>query len=811
VLNGFALSELVSADLFSYQGGPAGSSNVNEGTGSDGPQLLATQLSDLFPSPPPDSPFNFLSKFSDFLHQMFSPNGTGAHMVLTAFLVMAGLALLPTDFAVLGVVLAGAGIVLLIADILDAKNAELCLPAFLGGSGDCPWFGVKIDPSGNVVDTSGNPINGATTTLLSQGPSGFNPVDPSSGAIDPAQNPETTGNDGAFEWEALAGTYEVQATAPNCHAPGNPSQPNVTTAPFVIPPPKVGLLLALECPGSTPPTPTVTGVSAGIGPSAGGNRVEIMGTGLADASAVHFGSAPATAVTPISPFAVAAIAPAGTSTVDVTVTTPGGTSATSGADQYTYVPFPASPAAPSISSVTPGNGPVWGGTSVAIKGSNLDGVFAVSFAGVPAVQVTDVSSTEVDAVTPSSLLTGPVDVTVTGPDGTSAINGSDVFNYTTGVSASTTTSLTSSDNPSAVGEQVAYTATVTPVPSGGTVKFRDGGVTIPGCGSQTVDAATGIATCMVTYSSMGTHTIDAVYSGSPSFAGSTSNAITQTVNQAATTVTLLFSPPTPVFGSPDTIMATVGATAPGAGTPTGSVSFYENGSLVAKVSLSGASASISALLQPGTQSIKAVYSGDTNFTGSNTTASKSVGCTKALSGKVTGSMTVPPGQSLCLLSKDVVKGSIKVQAGGALSVAGGSSVSGSISANGATGLMVCAGTVTGGATITGSTGFVLLGDTADDMTPSCGPDTFNNSLYLSGNKAGVELGGSTIKGSVTLNNTTITAPPPFGSIAEDLAAPELESNAVTENLSCSGNSPAPINDGHPNSVKGTKTGQCSGL
>src|SRR5439155_5300149 len=123
-----------------------------------------------------------------------------------------------------------------------------------------------------------------------------------------------------------------------------------------IPPPAVGLLLSLECPGSTPPTPTVTGLSATLGPGSGGNRVELVGAGLADASAVHFGSASATGVAPISPFAVAAIVPPGSSTVDVTVTTPGGTSAVSPADQYTYLTVPTSPDAPSISSVSPSAG-----------------------------------------------------------------------------------------------------------------------------------------------------------------------------------------------------------------------------------------------------------------------------------------------------------------------------------------------------------------------------------------------------------------------------------------------------------------------
>src|SRR5439155_7647186 len=49
-----------------------------------------------------------------------------------------------------------------------------------------------------------------------------------------------------------------------------------------------------------------------------------------------------------------------------------------------------------------------------------------------------------------------------------------------------------------------------------------------------------------------------------------------------------------------------------------------------------------------------------------------------------------------------------------------------------------------------------------------------------------------------------------GPFPED-ASPELESNQITGNLACSANNPAPINDGHPNTVSGTRTGQCAGL
>ena len=62
----------------------------------------------------------------------------------------------------------------------------------------------------------------------------------------------------------------------------------------------------------------------------------ITGTGFTGATAVDFGTTAATNVTVVSDTTITADSPAGTGTVDVTVTTPGGTSATSPADQFTY-------------------------------------------------------------------------------------------------------------------------------------------------------------------------------------------------------------------------------------------------------------------------------------------------------------------------------------------------------------------------------------------------------------------------------------------------------------------------------------------
>ena len=85
-----------------------------------------------------------------------------------------------------------------------------------------------------------------------------------------------------------------------------------------------------------PPAPTVTNVGPTSGPTAGGTSVTITGTNLSAATSVHFGPT-AGAITSNSATQVVATSPAGgAGTVDVTVTTGGGTSPTSVADHFTY-------------------------------------------------------------------------------------------------------------------------------------------------------------------------------------------------------------------------------------------------------------------------------------------------------------------------------------------------------------------------------------------------------------------------------------------------------------------------------------------
>ena len=87
--------------------------------------------------------------------------------------------------------------------------------------------------------------------------------------------------------------------------------------------------------------PTVTSISPTSGPQAGGTTVIIIGTGFGAATAVDFGGV-AAVFTIDSDTQIMATSPAGAGTVDVTVTTDAGTSATSSADQFSYASGPLS-------------------------------------------------------------------------------------------------------------------------------------------------------------------------------------------------------------------------------------------------------------------------------------------------------------------------------------------------------------------------------------------------------------------------------------------------------------------------------------
>ena len=140
-----------------------------------------------------------------------------------------------------------------------------------------------------------------------------------------------------------------------------------------------------------------------------------------------------------------------TTTVPPTTTTTTTVPPTTTTTTTTVPPIPA----PTVSSVSPASGPVAGGTTVIINGTNLNGATAVKFGSTPATSFTVLSSTQISAVSPAG---APicVEITVTTPGGVSVTNTGDQFDY---ISLPVITSISPTKGPIAGGTQVTITGT----------------------------------------------------------------------------------------------------------------------------------------------------------------------------------------------------------------------------------------------------------------------------------------------------------------------------------------------------------------
>ncbi len=198
----------------------------------------------------------------------------------------------------------------------------------------------------------------------------------------------------------------------------------------------------------------------------------------------------------------------------------------------------------------------------------------------------------------------------------------------------TSVALGSSALSSNVGQTVTFTAVVSPAAGvaaapTGAVQFQEiVGGTPTNIGSPvTLSVVNGVDEATLSTSSLtaGSHVITAVYQpgSDPNFLTSTASAVNEEiVNPSLTSSSIsVGANPNPVAqGSPTTFTATV-TQASGSTAPTGSVEFEIDGVVVGSGPLSGTLGSDQAtfstsLLPPGSHTLTAVYSGDTNFNGS---------------------------------------------------------------------------------------------------------------------------------------------------------------------------------------------------
>jgi sugar lactone lactonase YvrE len=177
----------------------------------------------------------------------------------------------------------------------------------------------------------------------------------------------------------------------------------------------------------------------------------------------------------------------------------------------------------------------------------------------------------------------------------------------------TTTVITTAATPTLAGLPATFTATVasqTGTPTG-SVTFHDGALTL---GSGTLNPQ-GVASYSTSSLAVGTHTITAVYSGDSYYTTSTSAALQQVVQQGPTTTSLTTSASPSTLGQTVTLTSTVTSPSPN---PGGTVQFLDGATSLGSVTLTSTGTASLAIgtLTAGTHILTAVYSGDTNHSGS---------------------------------------------------------------------------------------------------------------------------------------------------------------------------------------------------
>ncbi|TQF68858.1 Ig-like domain repeat protein [Rhodococcus spelaei] len=181
----------------------------------------------------------------------------------------------------------------------------------------------------------------------------------------------------------------------------------------------------------------------------------------------------------------------------------------------------------------------------------------------------------------------------------------------------TTTQLTVPST-AVTGQPVDLKAVVSPVPSGGSVQFKDGAANIGG----PVNLTNGVATLSQAFTSAGAKSVTAVFSGIAGFTGSTSQASTVTVSNPApndvATTTAVAAPGSAKVGVAVDLSATVSPA-----TAAGTVQFRDGGSNIGgPVTVTNGVATLSqTFTAAGAHSVTAVFSGAAGFLGSTSQAS----------------------------------------------------------------------------------------------------------------------------------------------------------------------------------------------
>ncbi len=195
-------------------------------------------------------------------------------------------------------------------------------------------------------------------------------------------------------------------------------------------------------------TPTVTGLDVSSGPNIGGTQVTILGTGFLGATSVSFGSVP-TVFQINSDSSITAWDPGqATGTYHITVTSPGGTSTTSSADEFTDN----TTSLPTLTGLSTTSGTTVGGTFLTLTGTGFTTASVVNFGGTAITNFTINSDSQITLLTPPAV-GGVFDVSVSTAAGTTATSSSTQFSVSA-ASAPAVTSLGTSSGSTAGGTTI---------------------------------------------------------------------------------------------------------------------------------------------------------------------------------------------------------------------------------------------------------------------------------------------------------------------------------------------------------------------
>ncbi len=161
-------------------------------------------------------------------------------------------------------------------------------------------------------------------------------------------------------------------------------------------------------------------------------------------------------------------------------------------------------------------------------------------AGADDTEVLDMNPNSIPGWGDAALLVGQnyvdstygVNITVTGASASAL-----TVNVTTSGGKATTTAIAAAPNPSIFGSNATFTATVTGSSPTGSVNFKDGSSSVAGCSAVALAGSgnTRTAACTTAALGAGVHSMVATYSGDAVNAGSSSSALSQTVNKAGST------------------------------------------------------------------------------------------------------------------------------------------------------------------------------------------------------------------------------------------------------------------------------------